>query len=362
MDTTGGARIARRFLADRARVGTIIDRTLVGLAIAAFVGALIWTVALNGVDPRGWEWFVVSGVALLLVCLLANLGQEDRVFGVLRRLVRQGVVRSAEPEDAVDAVAAQMLRRWPYTAGVTFAAFVVLMALLWFLAFGRWPFGNGGFWVELVLAGIAGVAVGRMIAFGGLGSAIRRAKLDVTPIPGHVDGAAGLRSIGWLYLRQATIVAALTIYAGFWWLMFPTYADGAYAHWSDPYLLLMLIGIVAEVLVCVLPLWAFHRIMVAEKAGNAQAADQQAVKIDRLRAARRTGDQAEQERIDAEIAALSVAWNDIETMPVWPLDVRVRRRLTVNNLLVLLPLALNAIAPGGWGQDVLEAFQGLASG
>lgn len=49
-------------------------------------------------------------------------------------------------------------------------------------------------------------------------------------------------------------------------------------------------------------------------------------------------------------------------MPVWPLDVRVRRRLTVNNLLVVLPLALNAIAPGGWGQDVLEAFQGLASG
>jgi len=86
------------------------------------------------------------------------------------------------------------------------------------------------------------------------------------------------------------------------------------------------------------------------------------VRIDQLRAARRTGGQAEQERIDAEIAALSVAWNDIETMPVWPLDVRVRRRLTVNNILVLLPLALNAIAPGGWGQDVLEALQGLASG
>ena len=328
-----------------------------GMAVAALlVGqALLW-----GPNPIGWDWLLVSGVVVFLGALRLSWDVPRLVIDTLGRLQTRGVIAEPASDGAGVSAAARELERtarryrpWGATAAAT------LMLLGWVYAAGGDPYwGNWALWLTVALAAVAGVVLARLTAYGGLARVLVDLGMTPQPQPGHVDRAAGLRPVGELYLRQATVVAAIGVFAGVWWLLIGVIER--YAYWRDPYLILFVLAIGLELLIFFAPLWSFHRLMAAARAGLLTEADQTSRRIRDLgHQLTDTADASGRERLEGEIARLTQRWSDIEEMPTWPVDAGMRRRFTWNNVMVAVPFVLKALsAPRGW-QEVGEGLTKL---
>jgi hypothetical protein len=309
-----------------------------------------------------WDWLLLTGVAVFVVAYGLSRTFPRRVADTVERLWDRGVI-GPEPGTALHGVdVAALVTDLEETAkryrliGAPVAAMV--MVALWFVAFTGLPWGDGAFWLDVTLAAVAGAALGRLIAYGRLGNILVRNGLPPHPRPGHVDEAAGLSPVGVLYLGQASVVAAMGLFAGVWWLIIGETAR--YAQWRGPYVAVMVIAVACEFLAFFAPLWSFHLLMSAERQRLVKDADSASRQIQDLIAARASApDLNELERIDTEIERHTRVWRDIETMPTWPMNAGIRRRFTWNNLVVAIPFILKAIAAPTWWQDVTDGVAGI---
>jgi hypothetical protein len=234
------------------------------------------------------------------------------------------------------------------------------MALLWVVAFGGLPWRNAALWLDVALAGVAGAVLARLVAYGRLGAVLKRNGLVPAAQPGHVDNAAGLQPVGALFLRQATVVAAIGVFAGVWWLVIGGY--DRYAYWRGPYVGVIIIAVGCEIVAFAAPLWSFHRLMAADKQQLLKEADRVSRDILELQDTLSAGcPPTDYDRLAGELERLTRRWHDIETMPTWPVDARVRRRFTWNNVAVLVPVAMNAASAPRWWQDLSESLERLLS-
>lgn len=160
--------------------------------------------------------------------------------------------------------------------------------------------------------------------------------------------------MGELYLRQATVIAAIGIFAGVWWLVIGIVEK--YERWREPYVAVMAVAVACELLAFVAPLWSFHQIMAADKRRHLSKADLVSREILHLEGTLSgEGDQHDENR-EAEIERLRQRWRDIETMPTWPVDARLRRRFTWNQVAVLIPVTLKALSAPRWWQELGEGL------
>lgn len=67
-------------------------------------------------------------------------------------------------------------------------------------------------------------------------------------------------------------------------------------------------------------------------------------------------DPTDQEHLDAEIKQLTEVWREIEDMPTWPIDRRIRKRFAWNHVIVLVPVVLKALSTPAWWQDLANAI------
>jgi hypothetical protein len=317
-----------------------------------------------GWNPIGWDWLLVSGVTVFLLAYLLSRSFPRLAEETLQRLWDRGIIgpnagsgdarghASPRPLADVNDDLEQTARRYRKVGAPVTA---VTMGLLWVVAFGGLPWRNGALWLAIALAAVAGAVLARLVAYGRLGAVLTRHGLVPTPQPGHVDNAAGLQPVGALYLRQATVVAAIGVFAGVWWLLIGGY--DRYAYWRGPYLGVIIIAIGCEVLAFAAPLWSFHRLMAADKRRRLRDADRASRDILKFRETLcAESAPADQDRLATEVERLTSRWHDIETMPTWPVDARVRRRFTWNNVAVLVPVALKAASAPRWGQDLGEGL------
>ena len=100
---------------------------------------------------------------------------------------------------------------------------------------------------ETYWAYIAGWHLGRMAAYGGLGAALRKAGVSVRAIPGHLDGAAGLKPIGDLFFFQSTVAAIPAIFLAVWLVLIPIWPRD-YSGWHALYVPLLALSLVFEML------------------------------------------------------------------------------------------------------------------
>lgn len=345
-----------------------LSRTAAGwrgraVAISASVGMGLLLVSQGvqwGWNPAGWDWLLVSGVAVFLLAYALSRSFPRLAEETVRRLWDRGVIGPnptdghAEPEPlaAVHRDLERTARRYR-RVGAPLAA--VTMALLWLVAFGGLPWRNGALWLTVALAWVAGAVLARLVAYGRLAAVLIRNGLVPAPQPGHVDHAAGLQPVGELFLRQATVIAAIGVFAGVWWLVIG--ASDRYAYWRGPYVGVIVIAIGCELLAFAAPLWSFHRLMAADKRRRMRDADRASRDILELREALSAGRvPADHDRLAAEVERLTRRWHDIEAMPTWPVDARVRRRFTWNNVAVLVPVALKAASAPRWWQDLGEGL------
>jgi hypothetical protein len=184
-------------------------------------------------------------------------------------------------------------------------------------------------WALVIGAGyFVGSAVGRLTSHRVVGTPFQRGRLVPDSRPGHIDGAAGLRPIGWFYFSQALLAAIPTLFIATWIaLMFSVqhfenrYVRENYANWRTIYLLLIPISLSLQVFVFLRPMWKTHLEMRKTRESLLGQAELKAEEIRRIRA-QLEEDLATQRRSDLRerLNDLERGYYAIENMPTWPVN------------------------------------------
>jgi hypothetical protein len=288
-----------------------------------------------GWDFARWDTLVLSGWALAVVGAVAAQGIPRRLHDTLRRLVDRKVLNlSGRSFDDVIGELEARADRW--AAGTALVLAAVMAAA--FLAAFQGRTGERIVVTTLAVLGtfLAGLHLGRMLLYGQLGWRLRARGFDLVVVPGHVDGAGGLKPVGDFYFVQAMIVAIPAIHLAAWTLLLPLYGE-RYAYWRQPYAALLAVAITLELAAFVVPMWAFHREMLDQKKRLLRDADHLSTSITQLQAQLAAG-KSDDGAPARQLEAATQLYRTIEDLPVWPLDLTTRRRFRLNNLALLLPL------------------------
>ena len=345
-----------------ARVETSLERyALVGLLV---VLGLYYGVQVRADGWNLWHWdlLFISGIVTFMLALALARRMPGRFDAMLDRLVHRGVL-ALTPEALVPLKQelAGHAARWARRSGVVVSAALLLGTGV---AFGLPlpPIKLGLALLEAVGGYLAGRQLGTMAAYGGLGWLLQAKHIPVVAQPGHLDGAAGLKPVGRFYFAQAMLAAIPAIFLAVWCLLIPVWPGRSYAQWRASYLGLLALALGFEILIFVVPLWAFHVAMQARKRELLETADSLSRQIaqaeDALAASQ---DEHERSVLKDRLAYMTQHYWNIETMPSWPLDTTTRRRFTLNNVLLFVPLISQSLGVTGVWQQMIKQVVDLFS-
>ena len=228
-----------------------------------------------------------------------------------------------------------------------------------FLAFSstigtRWPF------LAFALPGgfLVGFHAGRIASYGRLGARLKAHGALPAVVVAHVDGAAGLRPVGDFFFFQAMVVAIPAAFLAVWWFVIPIGWQERYGYWRNSFLVLLVVAVLVEVLAFLGPMMVIHHHMVASKRKLQLDADRLAHRIAQLQTKAADGETEDQTRV---LDRLQSRFNSIETLPTWPVDARTRRRFSLNNIGLLLPVIGHALGQSRFWEDVEEFLRNFQS-
>ena len=305
---------------------------------------LAWTVALavliseylaHGAALAQWDWLLISGLVAFSVGVLLVRGLPTRFEQTLHRLAHRGVLTPSDVELLLHDVQGRV-RGWRAPAGLVVS---LALAVAFIVSHGSLPLLA----LEAVFGFIAGWYLGQMAAYGSLGQALQHRQIMPRVQARHIDRAAGLKPVGDFYLYQASIAGIPAAFLAIWLVLIPLWPHRGYDEWREPYLGLLVLAILFEMLAFLLPLWSIHRQMVEQKSELLAQAytlgrrilDLQA-EIPELDADRR---QARQE----QLTLLVQEYQEIEQMPTWPVDLSTWRRFIASTGALLIPIASDVV-------------------
>ena len=317
--------------------------------IAVFLVAVVVSLeqyVSHGLEIFQWDVMLISGLIALLFGIHAARNTPHWMSQTLHRLVNRGTLK-ASPGQLVH-FEAQLGRRatvWAHCIAVAVAGAMLAAHLKAF--WGEYSVARVGLTAfEVVASYIAGLHLGRMACYGQSGRLLKRAAMPVTAVPGHLDGAAGLKPVGDFYFRQAMITFIPATYLAVWWLIIPLWPDpDRYENWRQPYLGLLVVAITLQIFAFIVPMHSYHREMKKQKAEYLEEADKLSSRIclveARLANDDRTGEAADALR--EQLAEMTRRYWAIERMPTWPVDLKTRRRFSLNNVALLAPPLLSKL-------------------
>jgi len=183
-----------------------------------------------------------------------------------------------------------------------------------------------------------------MAGYGRLGHVLAKRGLELRVVPGHPDGAGGLRPIGAFYLYQSLMASLPAIFLTVWLLLF--WLRGQYWLWRPyrdaylkQYLWLLPLAILAEVLVFVVPMLSVHASMRVQKKAFLARADRLSRALEPIQARLEDTGLEERDAVKRQVAELVERYQTLEKTPTWPMDRSIRRWITLQNLGILLPFA-----------------------
>lgn len=199
---------------------------------------------------------------------------------------------------------------------------------------------------------LVGLYMGRTTVHSYFGMLLQKQRVQVTIMPGHPDGAAGMSPIGALFFRQAAILLLPAIYfVGWWTVMTPlNHVDLGFApddwerfgqEWSDIYLTMFAVMMIMQLLGFIVPMWLFHVQMQEHKTAQLVVADGLSGRITEIKAQLAVEDDEDRlKTLEHRLSQLTMRHGEIESLPTWPLSLAVRRKFAVSNLIVMLPWLL----------------------
>lgn len=325
------------------------------------VGAVGYEAVILLTPYEGGALFV-SGCGALLVALWLGLTITDQVGRTLQRLsdrgslvgdptrLKQHVLGTADRYAAVGGVVISLLMLSIFTVAYWTSFPDPLRTFLTVFATA------GGF--------IAGRVLGRMVAIGLLGRVIESNRAwSIQPQVHGLDGAAGLAPVGSLYFRQAAIMLVPAVFCAAWWFAIPLIPgfEQQYGGWRPVYLGLLAVSVALQLLVFVLPMLWFHTQMAAWKDRVLSETEAQAARDlrDLDAALSSTGDVRERAALKDEVALVKERYQAMRHLPTWPVDARTRRRFTVRNVVLLLPLVGQLVGQGDILRQVTATFDDI---
>lgn len=332
----------------------ILSRNLLYALALLVLGFCYLQYRVDGWAWTHWDLMLISGLVAFMIALSLVQTVPDRMTQTLERLTKRGVFELSEP--GLTDLQSKMEKRARRYAQVG-AGLVSLVILVSFLAAYRSyiiheiPLTI----LEMFLGAVAGYYIGQMIAYGTLGGLVRRGKIPIIAKYGHIDRAAGLKPIGDFYFFQAMIVAIPCLYIAAWWFIMPLLPW--YLHWRDPYLGLLAVGLIFEILSFLVPMWIFHLIMQEQKIKSLGEADELSKRIVELEnRILMAADPKETNDLQKQLDFQQQKYWEIEHMPTWPVDAQTRRKFTVNNLLLFLPFFSDLVRTSAPWKKFLEVF------
>lgn len=327
------------------------------ICLSLMLGLLVLNeLQLFGIELSRWDPLLISGAITFLISIRLALHTSQKMEETLTRLINRGSLQLTE-EKLKDFKGYLEARadNWAQRAGLI-TGVAILIAFL--VAFGPRAYTEQLplTLIEVILAYIAGHYLGRMASYGGLGWLLRKKNFTLKVQPGHLDGAAGLKPVGDLYFFQAMLIAIPALYLAIWWFLIPVV--GRYSYWREPYLGLLAVVLIFELLAFLVPMWSFHQEMQDQKIKLLKEADElseQVVAVQSELAKAKT----DQERnvLKDQLSYMIERYWAIDQMPTWPVDSKVRRRFALNNLALFLPLISQFIQLTATGQNVIEQIQ-----
>lgn len=350
------ARVDKELIAIEQRVVSRTPRHLTTVFILVSV-TFVSIAASRTEEVMLWDWLLITGVILLALGIYLADRLPERLELTLRRLAYRDAIKADEKclsnlfTDLE--TRAQIWARWcaPVIGIIILVAFAVAGGI------GRLPLAL----FEATWGYMAGRRLGRMISYGLLGRFLKRKGIRPKAIPGHLDGAAGLKPIGDFFFRQSMIVAIPAIYLAAWLSVIPDWPRTSYQDWQKIYVALLAVSISFEVLAFVIPMWIFHRRMQEEKRKQLRRADELTVEIaEREESLRHAQSEQERKDLQEQIAHRTTTYWDIEKMPTWPVAYKTKKVFTTGNVaMVLVPVLSNVFKP--WG-PVFEAIGRFLAG
>jgi hypothetical protein len=301
-------------------------------------------------DHQRGDPLVLTVWLVLLVALEMAKVTPARLAQSLRRL-RDREVLSASP-DEISALTRDLERASGQWSAICAVAVALILLATWPRIselphrWTTWPFGPAVLdQVWVMAAGVAaGQWLGRMIGFGRVGQVAVRQGLSLRVIPGHPDGAAGLKPIGDFCLYQSLIATIPAAFLGGWVLVVSfaarSHLIGHYRPFAYQYLWLLVAAIAIVGLIFVIPLVSVHGMMSRQKeAVLLPEADRLLSRAQAIQSRLLTADPAEQASLDRQLAALTRRYQELEATPTWPVDTSIRRRFAVRNIGLMIPFA-----------------------
>ena len=349
------------------------SRALTRLAWSTPPVALTVQLASFGLEPARWDLMWVSAGLGVVAGRGVVVGVPDRLRRMLRRLGERGAL--AGGLDDADELWRELDRRghrWAWVCGS--AAAVAFTATGPWAAAGLgafhdpaiWPTPFGAAYFVPILLGVmvVGAWLGRAAAFGRLGAVVRRLGMRLRVVPDHPDGAGGLRPIGAFFLHQSVLAAVPPVFTIVWLFLFAVAGGagfaGQYELYATQFTWLLLPLVCGEILAFIVPILSIHTIMRAEKETTLWSeSDQISQRIVALRAQLAEADGADDQERERRLAALVRRFEMLEATPTWPVDASIRRRFTLRNIGLLLPVAGYVFGNASFWERLGEFLGGL---
>ncbi len=307
-----------------------------------------------GWDFFRWDWMLISGVVAFIIGMQWSKTIPSQLTASLTRLANRDVLL-ADTEQLAQFNTTLAIRAdvWAHQVGIIAAAAIVVAFLV--------PFGFRKL-VLMTLEGVGGYLggryLGRMASYGTLQRVMRREGLQIKVQPLHIDTAAGLKPLGDFYFLQAMVAAIPAVFLAVWWVIIPLLPQ--YTKWRQPYLGLLAIAIILELLAFAVPLWLFHLEMEEQKTQLLKDADVLSCNICEIQAQLTiTQNPQEREQLKEQLSYLTKRYWDIEQMPTWPVDIKTLRRFTLNNMALVLPLVSQFTGQSVVWQSLEKLVNGL---
>jgi len=320
-----------------------------------------------------YHWIDAMGLSGWLV-LLIGLDRAGSARGRLRltlaRLSDRGILSPPKAVEDLRRDLENTSHGWTATS-----SFVVAIALLVtsppaLLAASRsasWRVGLvAAYLAFLIIAGaVAGSWLGRMASYARvIGRALREKKVELRLVPGHPDGAVGLKPVGDFLLYQSLTASLPAIFLGTWLLLL-SLGDASRLLAGDreyvtQYVWLLPLAMLFEILVFVGPMSSIHTAMRNQKQNEILPL------ADRLSRAIATDwdslyDPANEEQNAArrqQATVFAEQYQELESIPTWPVDSSIRRRFTLRNLGLLIPFVGYIVGQTSFWQQLSKVLIG----
>lgn len=321
------------------------------------IGLLVLTFAYLEYRSHGgiwikWDWMFISGLIAFIIALYFGRTISDKMDQLLNRLVNREVLKLSSKE--LSSLNSQMDQRSRMTSGVLSVIVGLALLIANLTAYQSPTLYMPEIVLDTVLGFVAGYYIGQMIAFSTLGRMVTSDHIPVETKPGHIDRAAGLKPIGDFYFFQAMILAMPCLFLALWWFIIPIWTPW-YSSWRSSYIGLLALALIFEILAFIVPMLEFHKIMRKQKTAHQVEADKFSKQILELEnKIVNEPDPKLSKTLEDQREILRNKYWEIEKMPTWPVDGITRRRFTINNLFLFLPILLDLISASESWRNFLD--------